>query len=145
MIFIVPFDPKGRDFKDYRFVYSDKRDKTIELGDRSEIIFLNTKGKIGNIQADLQDFYNLVNNEPTLNRSFIKHIEKSMALCRDTEGWKKHAMNTEELIYDDVNKLINALRDFNATDKQIYERLIKDYGDEFTKDELKKMLKEAKR
>lgn len=61
-------------------------------------------------------------------------------------------MNVEELLdkelkdatRDDINKFINALRDFNVTDDKIYQCLIKDYSDEFTKDELKQLIKQAK-
>lgn len=78
VIFIVPFDPKGYNYKDYSFAYFCKQNKEIELGDGSEIIFLYTKGKIGNIQTDLQDFYDLANGKSNSKRPFIRRIEDTM-------------------------------------------------------------------
>lgn len=98
VIFIIPFDPKNYSYRDYRFVYSDKRDKRIELGDRSEIIFLNTKGTIGKITPDLEDFYHLVNGQKTSTSPFMKDVKETMARYRGTEGWQKHAMNFQEIM-----------------------------------------------
>lgn len=151
VIFIIPFDPKNRHFRDYRFVYSDKRDKRIELGDRSEIILLNTKGRVGKITPDLQDFYNLVNGQKTSASPFMKNVKETMARYRGTEGWRKHAMNFQEILekssneikIDDIRKMISALRPY-MNDRQIYNQLLQDYGKDFDNDELKHLLETTK-
>lgn len=152
VIFIVPFDPKGHNYKDYRFTYLESRNKEIELGDKSEIIFLYTKGKIGDIQADLQDFFDLANGKSTSKRPFIEKIKESMERCRGIREWRSHSMNVEELleqerqetIISSIKDFILTLRDCGFNDKEVYSKIIKRFGKKITADQLRELIKKTK-
>ena len=97
VIFILPFDPKGKGLKRYTFTYSAREDTSVELNDESEIIYLNSKGKKGSVSQGLEDFYSLMEGKNTTNSEFIKRIKKTMDNYRKTEEWSEHVMNTEQI------------------------------------------------
>lgn len=97
VIFILPFDPKGKGLKRYSFVYTAKEDPSVELNDGSEIIYLNTKGAKGKVKPGLDDLYRLIEGKPTSNGKFISRVKETMNNYRRTEEWRKHVMNTEEV------------------------------------------------
>lgn len=97
VIFILPFDPKGKGFRTYSFVYSAKEDKSIELDDESEIIYLNSKGKKGKVSQGIEALYRLMEGKKTSNGKFITRIKKTINNYRKTEEWKDHVMNTKEI------------------------------------------------
>lgn len=97
VIFILPFDPKGKSLKRYTFVYTAKEDPSVELNDDSALIYLNTKGTKGEIRPELDDFYRMIEGKPTSNGKLVSRIKKSMNNYRRTEEWRQHVMNTEEV------------------------------------------------
>lgn len=161
VIFILPFDPKGKGLKRYTFTYSAREDTSVELNDESEIIYLNSKGKKGSVSQGLEDFYSLMEGKNTTNSEFIKRIKKTMDNYRKTEEWSEHVMNTEQIkemalaqgveqgleqgrrearIFD-IRKIVKILKRMNQSDGQILQELKQDYSDDFSDEELKKFLK----
>lgn len=161
VIFILPFDPKGKGLKRYTFTYSVREDTSVELNDESEIIYLNSKGKKGSVSQGLEDFYSLMEGKNTTNSEFIKRIKKTMDNYRKTEEWSEHVMNTEQIkemalaqgveqgleqgrrearIFD-IRKIVKILKRMNQSDEQILQELKQDYSDDFSDEELKKFLK----
>lgn len=161
VIFILPFDPKGKGLKRYTFTYSAREDTSVELNDESEIIYLNSKGKKGSVSQGLEDFYSLIEGKNTTNSEFIKRIKKTMDNYRKTEEWSEHVMNTEQIkemalaqgveqgleqgrrearIFD-IRKIVKILKRMNQSDEQILQELKQDYSDDFSDEELKKFLK----
>lgn len=161
VIFILPFDPKGKGLKRYTFTYSAREDKSVELNDESEIIYLNSKGKKGSVSQGLEDFYSLMEGKNTTNSEFIKRIKKTMDNYRKTEEWSEHVMNTEQIkemalaqgveqgleqgrrearIFD-IRKIVKILKRMNQSDEQILQELKQDYSDDFSDEELEKFLK----
>ena len=161
VIFVLPFDPKGKGLKRYTFTYSAREDKSVELNDESEIIYLNSKGKKGSVSQGLEDFYSLMEGKNTTNSEFIKRIKKTMDNYRKTEEWSEHVMNTEQIkemalaqgveqgleqgrrearIFD-IRKIVKILKRMNQSDEQILQELKQDYSDDFSDEELKKFLK----
>ncbi len=161
VIFILPFDPKGKGLKRYTFTYSAREDTSVELNDESEIIYLNSKGKKGSVSQGLEDFYSLMEGKNTTNSEFIKRIKKTMDNYRKTEEWSEHVMNTEQIkemalaqgveqgleqgrrearIFD-IRKIVKILKRMNQSDEQILQELKQDYSDDFSDEELKKFLK----
>ena len=161
VIFILPFDPKGKGLKRYTFTYSAREDTSVELNDESEIIYLNSKGKKGSVSQGLEDFYSLMEGKNTTNSDFIKRIKKTMDNYRKTEEWSEHVMNTEQIkemalaqgveqgleqgrrearIFD-IRKIVKILKRMNQSDEQILQELKQDYSDDFSDEELKKFLK----
>lgn len=161
IIFVLPFDPKGKGLKRYTFTYSAREDKSVELNDESEIIYLNSKGKKGSVSQGLEDFYSLMEGKNTTNSEFIKRIKKTMDNYRKTEEWSEHVMNTEQIkemalaqgveqgleqgrrearIFD-IRKIVKILKRMNQSDEQILQELKQDYSDDFSDEELKKFLK----
>lgn len=166
VIFILPFDPKGKDLKKYSFVYIAKEDKSVELEDESEIIYLNSKGHKGKVSQGLDDLYSLIKGSKTSNSNFIKRVKKTMDNYRKTEEWRDHVMNTEEITamakniglqegraqgmeqgkreatVTAIRKTINMLKRMNQSDTQILKEIEQDYGDIFSEKEIKQLLKE---
>ncbi|WP_347106326.1 Rpn family recombination-promoting nuclease/putative transposase [Lactobacillus paragasseri] len=161
VIFVLPFDPKGKGLKRYTFTYSAREDKSVELNDESEIIYLNSKGKKGSVSQGLEDFYSLMEGKNTTNSEFIKRIKKTMDNYRKTEEWSEHVMNTEQIkemalaqgveqgleqgrregrIFD-IRKIVKILKRMNQSDEQILQELKQDYSDDFSDEELEKFLK----
>ena len=161
VIFILPFDPKGKGLKRYTFTYSAREDTSVELNDESEIIYLNSKGKKGSVSQGLEDFYSLMEGKNTTNSEFIKRIKKTMDNYRKTEEWSEHVMNTEQIkkmalaqgveqgleqgrrearIFD-IRKIVKILKRMNQSDEQILQELKQDYSDDFSDEELKDFLK----
>ena len=161
VIFILPFDPKGKGLKRYSFTYSAREDKSVELNDESEIIYLNSKGQKGDVSQGLEDFYSLMEGKSTTSSKFIKRIKKTMDNYRKTEEWSEHVMNTEQIkemalaqgveqglekgrrearIFD-IQKIVKMLKRMNQTDEQILQELKQDYSDEFSDKELEDFLK----
>lgn len=161
VIFILPFDPKGKGLKRYTFTYSAREDKSVELNDESEIIYLNSKGKKGSVSQGLEDFYSLMEGKNTTNSEFIKRIKKTRDNYRKTEEWSEHVMNTEQIkemalaqgveqgleqgrrearIFD-IRKIVKILKRMNQSDEQILQELKQDYSDDFSDEELEKFLK----
>ena len=161
VIFILPFDPKGKGLKRYTFTYSAREDKSVELNDESEIIYLNSKGKKGSVSQGLEDFYSLMEGKNTTNSEFIKRIKKTMDNYRKTEEWSEHVMNTEQIkemalaqgveqgleqgrrearIFD-IRKIVKILKRMNQSDEQILQELKQDYSDDFSDEELEDFLK----
>ncbi|WP_270516852.1 Rpn family recombination-promoting nuclease/putative transposase [Lactobacillus paragasseri] len=161
VIFILPFDPKGKGLKRYTFTYSAREDTSVELNDESEIIYLNSKGKKGSVSQGLEDFYSLMEGKNTTNSEFIKRIKKTMDNYRKTEEWSEHVMNTEQIkemalaqgveqgleqgrrearIFD-IRKIVKILKRMNQSDEQILQELKQDYSDDFSDEELKKFWK----
>ena len=161
VIFVLPFDPKGKGLKRYTFTYSAREDKSVELNDESEIIYVNSKGKKGSVSQGLEDFYSLMEGKNTTNSEFIKRIKKTMDNYRKTEEWSEHVMNTEQIkemalaqgveqgleqgrrearIFD-IRKIVKILKRMNQSDEQILQELKQDYSDDFSDEELEKFLK----
>ena len=161
VIFILPFDPKGKGLKRYTFTYSAREDTSVELNDESEIIYLNSKGKKGSVSQGLENFYSLMEGKNTTNSEFIKRIKKTMDNYRKTEEWSEHVMNTEQIkkmalaqgveqgleqgrrearIFD-IRKIVKILKRMNQSDEQILQELKQDYSDDFSDEELKDFLK----
>ena len=161
VIFILPFDPKGKGLKRYTFTYSAREDTSVELNDESEIIYLNSKGKKGSVSQGLEDFYSLMEGKNTTNSEFIKRIKKTMDNYRKTEEWSEHVMNTEQIkemalaqgveqgleqgrrearIFD-IRKIVKILKRMNQSDEQILQELKQDYSDDFSDEELEDFLK----
>ncbi|PEG91217.1 Rpn family recombination-promoting nuclease/putative transposase [Lactobacillus sp. UMNPBX12] len=171
VIFILPFDPKGKGLKRYSFVYTAREDPTVELNDGSEIIYLNTKGTKGKIRPGLNDLYRMIEGKPTSNGKFIKYIKKSMDSYRKTVEWRKHVMNTEEVaeaakqlgmekgleegrkkgmeegrkegLITGIFDLISVLKDYGETNQGILQHLKQKYGNTFSDDQLESFLKQS--
>ena len=159
VIFILPFDPKGKGLKWYSFVYTAKEDPSVELNDGSEIIYLNTKGTKGKVKPGLDDLYRLIEGKPTSNGKFISRVKETMNNYRRTEEWRKHVMNTEEVaeaakqlgmeegkkegLITGVQNLISVLRDYGEDNQNILQQLKQKYGNTFSDKQLEDFLKQS--
>lgn len=63
IIMICPFDLFGKERYLYRFRNIDIYDRNLELQDGTERIFLNSKGKVDNINSDLRNFMEMINGK----------------------------------------------------------------------------------
>ncbi len=159
VIFILPFDPKGKGLKRYTFVYTAKEDPSVELNDDSAIIYLNTKGTKGEIRPELDDLYRMIEGKPTSNGKLVSRIKKSMNNYRRTEEWRQHVMNTEEVaeaakqlgmeegkkegLITGIQNLISVMKDYGESNQGILQRLKQKYGKNFSEQELENFLKQS--
>ncbi len=159
VIFILPFDPKGKGLKRYTFVYTAKEDPSVELNDDSAIIYLNTKGTKGEIRPELDDLYRMIEGKPTSNGKLVSRIKKSMNNYRRTKEWRQHVMNTEEVaeaakqlgmeegkkegLITGIQNLISVMKDYGESNQGILQRLKQKYGKNFSEQELENFLKQS--
>lgn len=154
VIFLLPFDPKDQGYKEYDFLYLCRQNPEIKRDDGSQIIYLNSKAKTGKISPGLEDFLKLMNGEKTSNGQFITRIKDTMQIYRKTKEWRRHAMNTEELIkmtkaeakqeeIKCMKKTLSRYRFLQVPEATIKQYLEEDYGDSFSKEEIEKIMKEV--
>ena len=93
IVFICTFDlfEKGRHV--YTFKNFCAEDKEIGLGDGAHTIFLNTKGKLDDINPKLKNFLNFVDkNEAAEGDAFIKILDEKIKEAKHNAIWRNEYM-----------------------------------------------------
>ena len=93
VIFICTFDL----FDDGRHIYTFKNfcieDKKLELDDGTYTIFLNTKGKLDDVNPELKNFLNFVDKNKVANGdSFIKTLDEKIKEAKHNAKWRDEYM-----------------------------------------------------
>lgn len=81
VIFICTFDPFGFDRKLYSFRNA-CREENIDLSDGSEKLFLNTEGKKGEVDEDIDNFLKYIDKNLVVG-DFIKNIADVVAKIKE--------------------------------------------------------------
>ncbi|MBP3232908.1 MAG: Rpn family recombination-promoting nuclease/putative transposase [Eubacterium sp.] len=91
IIFVCPFDPFGADRYKYTFRNLCCENPDIELNDKSEKIFLNASGSIGDISEDLKGFLLYVADNKVINK-YTERLEKAVERVREHDEWRVEYM-----------------------------------------------------
>ena len=150
VIFICGFDPKGLGLKEYDFVYQCKQDPSLELDTKTEIIYLNSIGNKGEVSEDLQNLFDMMNDKDPSRTELTDKMMSRMIAYSQTPEWRDHEMYIDAVVDKAVGKanmqsIIRTVKNFKSSgrdDQYILDFLTDIYGDEYTKDELKKFIEE---
>lgn len=137
------------------------------MNDGLEKIIISAQGKDNGESKELLALVDLMNNKPVHLNKYFKNVQQKINDINNDPEWRDKIMDYETKMLEEkqygkeiglkegleqgkdienttnVKKLISALRDFNVTDSQIFQRLQKDYGDVFSTAELKKFMNQA--
>ena len=95
VIFICTFDPFGKGKYIYLFENMCKEDLSIHLDDGAYKIFINTKGKSGNVSDDFVELMDYFNNPDTVSSSknpLIKELDDAVIEARTNKKWRHDYM-----------------------------------------------------
>lgn len=152
VIFLCPFDPKGLGLRKYEFVYTCKQAENLALATKSEIIYLNSTGTVGEVRSGLQDYFDLMSKKSVPKTEFMQYITDRIVKYSQTSEWRRHKMSVEELlektvsdtVIDMIKDAIKGARNMNMSDDQIFAFLKDSFGAKVPEAELKKLLEETK-
>lgn len=99
VIFICRFDPFKEKRYVYRFTYREEKNSQLELDDGTVIVFLNTKGKYGEISDELKGLLQYFDGKKPKTDG-AKIIQKQVDRCIDEKGRRKKHMTVEDLIIE---------------------------------------------
>lgn len=100
VIFICSSDPFGRGWKRYNFPRVCMQDGK-ELGNRSEIVFVNAKGTRGEFGAGLDAFLQYLSDNRIVESDYVRRVDKAVRMYRDSPLWRRSRVLWSEKYRDD--------------------------------------------
>ena len=94
VVFICTFDPYGKGLPVYHFTYRCKEDKTLQMGDLTENIFLNAKAADKTDDKELAAFLRYINSGLAQN-AFTREIDKETKRVRRDKDWRERVVTWE--------------------------------------------------
>ena len=94
VVFICTFDPYGKGLPVYHFTYRCKEDKTLQMGDLTENIFLNAKAADKTTDKELAAFLRYINSGLAQN-AFTREIDKETKRVRRDKDWRERVVTWE--------------------------------------------------
>ena len=171
LIFLCNFDPEGEGRIKYTYHTYEDHNKSKQFQDGLEKIIINGKGIPNGENADQVGLVNLINDRPVHLNAIFDEIQTRIKDMNEDPEWRDKMIDYETRMLEKeqeaeekgmpkgmqqgmqrgiasatvsgIKKLIAALKDFGGNDEQILNRLEKDYGDQFSIDELKDFMKQA--
>ena len=171
LIFLCNFDPEGEGRIKYTYHTYEDHNKSKQFQDGLEKIIINDKGIPNGENADQVGLVNLINDRPVHLNAIFDEIQTRIKDMNEDPEWRDKMIDYETRMLEKeqeaeekgmqkgmqqgmqrgiasatvsgIKKLIAALKDFGCNDEQILNRLEKDYGDQFSIDELKDFMKQA--
>ena len=171
LIFLCNFDPEGEGRIKYTYHTYEDHNKSKQFQDGLEKIIINDKGIPNGENADQVGLVNLINDRPVHLNAIFDEIQTRIKDMNEDPEWRDKMIDYETRMLEKeqeaeekgmqkgmqqcmqrgiasatvsgIKKLIAALKDFGGNDEQILNRLEKDYGDQFSIDELKDFMKQA--
>lgn len=102
VIFICPFDPYDKGLHKYEFRNYCSQDKSLAMGDGRTAIFLNTKGKVNDVDQDLRNFLEYVDNKDVKDDHYVDELRDYInVLSKDTEWRKEYMDNKTHMMFHD--------------------------------------------
>ena len=102
MIFLCTFVPFARDEKVYRFSTMCENVQVLPLGDGRCIMFLNTKGSVGELGADMDAFFEYLNGGiesigkgRDSGNEFVERLDECVLDINGDEDWRQGYMKYE--------------------------------------------------
>ncbi len=99
VIFICTFDLFGRDRHIYHFENLCREDPTVRLEDGTEKIFLNTKGKLDDVDGELRSLLDYFDSLVPQD-AFTGELEEAVAAAREHKEWRQEYMKLEMMMMD---------------------------------------------
>ena len=119
IIFICPFDPFGQGRHLYTFRNLCKEDPSLEMGDGTAKVFLNTKGTMDDVPADVKAFCGYVNgiaSEDGLVQEIEKEVQSLKYIEKEEVSYMTYAMKLEEAHEDGIRQGIEQGTDSTMMD-----------------------------
>lgn len=173
IIFIYPFDPYGEGKYIYEGTFLlDKDNPDSSVNTKTHWISINAQGYKGKITPELKEFLDYIKYGLSENSSsFIKKIDQErLDYIRSTE-WRDAQMSLAVLLSDEraearkegrkegrqegrregkleaqrtaVKNFVQNVRELGTSEDWIMSKLVKNYGNDFSKAELEKLMHEA--
>lgn len=102
MIFLCTFVPFARDEKVYRFSTMCENVQGLPLGDGRCIMFLNTRGSVGKLGADMDAFFEYLNGGiesigkgRDSGNEFVERLDECVLDINGDEDWRQGYMKYE--------------------------------------------------
>ena len=102
VIFICMFDPFHEGLTRYTFRSMCEEDKDLPLGDGRCIMFLNTKGSVGDLGANMDAFFGYLNGGmesigtgKDSGNEFVKRLDECVLDINGDEDWRQGYMKYE--------------------------------------------------
>lgn len=95
VIFICTFDLFGKERYIYSFENICKEDPTLYLRDETYKVFINTRGKIGDVSEDFKELMDYFNNPAAAEKSsnrLVKEIDMAVKTARSNDEWRHDYM-----------------------------------------------------
>lgn len=167
LIFLCNFDPEGEGRIKYTYHTYEDHNKSKQFQDGLEKIIINGKGIPNGENADQVGLVNLINDRPVHLNAIFDEIQTRIKDMNEDPEWRDKMIDYETRMLEKeqeaeekgmqqgmqrgiasatvsgIKKLIAALKDFGGNNEQILNHLEKDYGDQFSIDELKDFMKQA--
>lgn len=97
VIFICLEDLFGKGLHKYTFKDVCVQDKDVELNDGAYKIFLNTKGTVSDIDADLKNLLDYVDGKGVENDDYIERLQKAVEEAKKNETWRGEYMTERDI------------------------------------------------
>ena len=114
IVFICTFDPFGRERYVYTFQNRCDEEEDLLLGDDAVKIFLNAKGKIGDISSELKSLLHYIDgNEP--DSDYTRDLQKAVDEIKRNEEWRREYMRVniefwEQQKLGEYRKVVTSIR-----------------------------------
>ena len=99
VIFICTFDPFKKGLPVYHFTYRCKENPALEMGDKTENIFLNSKAADKADDIELSAFLSYINGKAATT-SFTKVLDKEAERIKANDDWRYRVMTLDMEIKD---------------------------------------------
>ena len=102
IIFVCTFDPFGKGRHIYSFENRCKEDLSLALGDETEKIFINTVGRMDDIEEEFQNLMDFFNGMSPKG-SFANALQAEVSKVKKSQEWRREYM-TLQILMDDARR-----------------------------------------
>ncbi|WP_269079373.1 Rpn family recombination-promoting nuclease/putative transposase [Lactobacillus hamsteri] len=152
IIFFSPFDPFGLGQAKYEMeVLANRNNPESVIDTNAHWLYFNSLGHDDCLSYDLRNFLDYMNGKVNEDSDFIKKIDSEVKDYVASPEWRHLDMNLDMMLADntydveveDIKKSIQMLKSVDVSNEKILNNLKKHYGDHFSEEELKQIMKEA--
>lgn len=158
VVFFCTYDPFDQGESMYEFNFFDRKTKTIEFNVGMHIKVFNSKGKNRDLNQKMLDFLDYMNGVINHAQGYIADLQKDIDHYVNSGKWVDdmdklaYEMNqvamkaaeraTKKKAIEDAITLIQALKQVNLSSEVIFEKVLQDYSNDLSSDEIKKLVEE---
>ena len=158
VVFFCTYDPFDQRESMYEFNFFDRKTKTIEFNAGMHIKVFNSKGKNRDLNQKMLDFLDYMNGVINHAQGYIADLQKDIDHYVNSEKWVDdmdklaYEMNqvamkaaeraTKKKAIEDAITLIQALKQVDLSSEVIFEKVLQDYSNDLSSDEIKKLVEE---